>query len=503
VSKASLLTPSPLALLRIAGLRRVFSFPAALSSLLAVLAVLTVRGRFSDPDMWWHLRTAQIIWTTHVIPRTDLFSWTTGHHAWVPHEWLSQLTLYGAYSLGGYSGLMLWLCGMSALLLILGYLLCWLYSGNAKVAFVGALLIWLFSTVGLAVRPQLIGYALLICELLLLHLGRRRDARWFLVLPPLFALWINCHGSFFLGLAVAAMYLFSAWFRFRCGSLIAEPWDPATRNRLSVMLLLSVGAVFLNPVGYRQVVYPVQTMVGLPQLIQATQEFQPTALHSTRGIALLGTIGCVMLLLIVRRAELHWHELLLLAAGTWLALGHERLLFVFGILVAPILCRMLAPSWEGYDVARDRILPNAVLMALALGLAVAAFPSRRNLTAQVDRANPVKAVDFVKRQHLNGPMLNEFVYGGYLIWAAPEHPVFIDGRGDIFEWTGVVQEYGNWATLQSDPQGLLEKYHIGFCLLAKDAPMARVLPLLPGWVAVYRDDLAVIFARTPQKVTVQ
>ena len=26
------------------------------------------------------------------------------------HEWLSQLLIYGAYRLGGYSGLMLWLC---------------------------------------------------------------------------------------------------------------------------------------------------------------------------------------------------------------------------------------------------------------------------------------------------------------------------------------------------------------------------------------------------------
>ena len=32
-------------------------------------------------------------------------------------------------------------------------------------------------------------------------------------------------------------------------------------------------------------------------------------------------------------------------------------------------------------------------------------------------------------------MLNEYVYGGYLIWAAPENPVFVDGRADIFEWT--------------------------------------------------------------------
>ena len=27
-----------------------------------------------------------------------------------------------------------------------------------------------------------------------------------------------------------------------------------------------------------------------------------------------------------------------------------------------------------------------------------------------------------------------------LMWAAPEYPVFIDGRTDVFEWTGVLRD---------------------------------------------------------------
>src|SRR5271170_4596276 len=129
-----------------------------LASLLAMLGVLTVRGRFNDPDMWWHLKTGEVIWTTHAIPTTDLFSYTTNHHAWIPHEWLSELLIYGAYRWSGYSGLMLWLCFFTALLLIAGYILCSLYSRNPKTAFLGAMVIWLFSTTGLSVRPQLIGF---------------------------------------------------------------------------------------------------------------------------------------------------------------------------------------------------------------------------------------------------------------------------------------------------------------------------------------------------------
>src|SRR4051794_537376 len=88
----------------------IFSFPVALACMLIVLSVLTVRARLDDPDMWWHLKSGEVISLTHSIPTTDIFSYTTGHHASVPHEWLSQVSIYGAYKVGGYSGLMLWLC---------------------------------------------------------------------------------------------------------------------------------------------------------------------------------------------------------------------------------------------------------------------------------------------------------------------------------------------------------------------------------------------------------
>jgi hypothetical protein len=141
---------------------------------------------------------------------------------------------------------------------------------------------------------------------------------------------------------------------------------------------------------------------------------------------------------------------------------------------------------------------NALFIGMALPAAFLAFPSSRNLEQQVEEQSPVKAVEFIEANHLAGPMLNDHVFGGYLIWAAPEHPVFLDGRTDVFEWTGVFNEFGTWATLRSDPDALLKKYGIGFCLLNRDSPMVRVLPLLPDWKIVYSDSNAVIVARTPE-----
>lgn len=476
-------------------LRRVSSFPTMLGSLLVLLSFVTVRARFNDPDMWWHLKTGEIIWTHHAILTTDLFSYTTNHHAWVPHEWLSQVSIFAAYRLAGYSGLMGWLCVFSAALLLCSYALCTLTSKNAKVGFVGAMLVWFFSTIGLAVRPQMIGYLLLIVELHVLELGRTRTSRWFWLLPPLFAVWVNCHGSFFLGMLVAAVYFFCSFFGFEVGSLVSERWDSRRRVLLGAAVLVSGAALFLNPDGLKQVLYPLDTMFKQQVSLQIVEEWKPLQVGGARGIGLLGVLGCIFLLVLVQRCRLWLYELMLLGLGTWAALSHERMLFVFGVLAAPILSRLLSPFWEGYKAAKDPFIANAIMVLLVLFGVYWTFPDRQNLEKQVREQNPIQAVEFLKQRHFTGRILNDYGYGGYLIWAAPEIPVFVDGRGDVFEWTGVLADYARWETLQEDPNLVLDKYRVEVCLLPKGSPMVRVMGLLRGWRQVYSDDMSVIFAR--------
>jgi hypothetical protein len=243
------------------------------------------------------------------------------------------------------------------------------------------------------------------------------------------------------------------------------------------------------------ILYPVDTMLHMPVLVGNVAEYAPLNMTEARGVALLAILLCSFLLLAIGKSTLYWEELALLAIGTWMAVSHMRMLFVFGILAAPVLSRQLSKLWEGYDAANDRPGLNAAFMALAIVVAYLAFPGKANLEQQVEEGSPVKALEFAQANHLKGPMLNDHVYGGYLMWAAPEYPVFIDGRTDVFEWTGVLSEFGNWATMRTDPNVMLKKYGVGFCLLTRQSPMAQVLPLLPDWKTVYADSNAVIVER--------
>ena len=174
------------------------------------------------------------------------------------------------------------------------------------------------------------------------------------------------------------------------------------------------------------------------------------------------------------------------------------MLFVFGIFAAPILSRMLSNSWEGYESERrSSIWPNAACdRSLVLLISFFAFPSREDLAAQVAEEQPGQGGRVHPRSHhLAGPMLNDYTDGGYLIWAMPEHPVFVDGRGDVFEWTGVLQEFGQWATLETDPNTLLDKYDIQFCLLESSRPWPMFFRSCPTGSRLLRCQ-SVIFVRT-------
>ena len=474
----------------------IFSFPVMLSLALVVLSVLTVRTRFNDPDLWWHLKVGATIWNTHSIPSADSFSFTAANHAWIAHEWLSETVIYGAYRAGGYTGLMAWLCTFPSLLFVLVYALCSLYSGSAKISLLGGMLAWFFGTIGLSIRPHILGYLCLVVELLVVHLARTRTRHWFWALPPLFALWVNLHGSFIMGLMVLGIVFACSWFEFRAGSLVCSRWPADLRRVLGIAFVLSIGALFLNPIGWRLVFYPFDLVFKQTQNLSSVTEWQPLDLLDPRAAALFAVAAFFFLMALARQADLRLEELAMLALGFGLAVRHNRMMFVFGILAAPIVCRLLANAWDRYDPARDLRLANAVMMGAAVWIIVAAFPGTEKIEQQVAKTSPVEAVDYIRQAGLTGRMLNDYEFGGYLIWAMPDQKVFIDGRCDLFDWTGVLTEYGRWATLVEDPKLLLDKYHIDYCLLRKTAPQTRVLRYLPGWSKLYEDDLAAIFVRS-------
>ena len=47
-------------------------------------------------DIWWHLKTGQLIWETGGVPRTDWYTYTNPDAEWIDLHWGFQLIVAGS-----------------------------------------------------------------------------------------------------------------------------------------------------------------------------------------------------------------------------------------------------------------------------------------------------------------------------------------------------------------------------------------------------------------------
>jgi len=97
---------------------------------------------------------------------------------------------------------------------------------------------------------------------------------------------------------------------------------------------------------------------------------------------------------------------------------------------------------------------------------------------------------------MSGRVFNDWVWGGYLIWNAPESKVFIDGRGDPYAPNGVFQDY-KAALSSQNPQTVLDKYRVDYVLMPSDSQLGTLLRNNPAWSVRFSDDASVLLQRSP------
>ena len=479
--------------------RRVFTFPAALASLLAVTVFATARQSLSDPDIWWHLRNAEYLLTHFKLPRFDAFSFTVIGHPWINHEWLAEIPYYLAWRAFGLIGIKT----VSLILLesiFLGLLyLCWQVSGNVKASTLVCLFAVMLGSVSFGPRTLLFGYDYLLVLLIILERFRSRGKAPLWVLPPLFCLWINTHGSWSLGMVALAIVVASGLVGGQWGRLTSERWAPSQLRKLGIAMAASVAALFVNPYGYRLVLYPLDLAFHQKLNIAHVAEWVSVDFHDFRGKLALFLIVVLLVGALLSKHQWKLYEVGLILFGLYSGLTYIRFLFLVAIFAAPLLAKFL-DFIPPYQREIDKPLANAMIMAAVAGFMVGGFPSAASLQKSIDRDYPTEAISYLKAHPPAGPVLNYYLWGGYMEWNSREIPTFVDSRVDIFEYAGVFQDYINLLGLK-DPDKILNKYKIQYVFFPPGEPLTYVLRHDPRWREIYTGQVSVIFERSERGMT--
>ena len=479
--------------LRYGGAFRLFSFPVmCLFLLIPVIFGFSVRN-IAEPDIWWHLRNGAQIALHHSIPRVDTYSFGAAGSPWMDHEWLSEVPYFAAYNVAGLRGLLAVYFGVLVLIYAGVYYRSCNSGADCKSATVTTLLAILLGVVSIGPRMLLFGWLCMVVLLLLLD-RFRQTGRGLWLLPPLFALWINFHGSWLFGIVVIVLAVISGMVQGEWGSVLASKWTPSELRKLASALVLSVGALFLNPFGYKLVFYPFNFLFHQSSNATYTQEWQPVDFTSGGGKVALFLIFALFAAAWFSNRRWPLFEVLLTSFALWAGLSHVRMLFFAGLVVPPILAARLN-LFRPYDPDIDKPWLNAaIILGLIAGM-IFYFPSAATLRADIDSQYPTAALAFMERQHVQGRIFNADWWGGYMEWNTPELKPFTDGRADIFIYNGSFDDHVT-ANLIGNSFEVMDKYRIDYALLEPATPLAYLLEHSTAWRTVYSDKVSILLERT-------
>ncbi len=475
--------------------RKIVSFPVLLAVALAACVYLFDSGSIADPDIWWHLRNAEVLTNTHSVVRQDLYSFTAAGSPWINEAWLGELPYYFGWQWLGIRGIYLVMLIQTELILLGVFALSYFASRNIKAAFLASSLgVWL-ATVSFGPRTLLIGWICLLAELFLLEQFKRgKDLLWWLV--PLFILWINLHGSWLIGMVLFWTFCACGIVSGNWGRVEATRWTGSKFRKLVLVGGFSVAGLFLNPYTYHLVSYPFNVAFQQKLNVGHVEEWMSVDFHTVRGKILFAMLAAMIVLALVRRRRWRLDDLAFLLIGLYAALTYSRFLFLAAILITPILAAEL-DFLPPYRPSVDKPWLNAVLI-VAIGAACAwRFPAEETLQRDTVRTYPVTALEYLKEFHPEGRVLNDYLWGGYLIWNVPHIPVFIDSRVDIFEYNGVFADYLDLTQLRNSLD-ILDKYNIRYVLYRKNSPVAVLLMNTAGWKIRYQDATTALFERREQ-----
>jgi hypothetical protein len=450
-------------------------------SVLILVAVL-LTGMLQKPaweledwDLWWHLADARILLTTHHFIHIEPYSFTVAGQRWINPEWLSEIPYWIGYKSIGLTGIYLvTLGGLVANLLVLYWRSC-LVSRHAVAAFWMSALGFALMTINEGPRTIILAYLALSIEMAILEACERGNSRLLWLLPPIFCVWINMHGSAILGLCLLALYILCGCFPFKKGIFDQNRWSASEFRRLLIVFLASAAALFINPYGWRLVWNPFDMLLNQKLMISIMQEWQPMDLSMNIGKASVIAIGLTIVANCIHSRKWKVYELAFILYAWYTAFAHIRFAFLAAVLTIPMLAKDMARSFFGEPDKKTIPAINALFAAIAICAVVYLFPAESTLQQGLAAKYPMQIIASIQP---SWRIYNEDSTGGMM--ALESKPHFFDTRDDTFEKHGVMQDLLSIMSLRQ-PLELLDKYRIDHALTHANSALAYLLERTPGW----------------------
>ncbi|HPH54973.1 MAG TPA: hypothetical protein PLL41_03800 [Smithella sp.] len=464
-------------------------------SLLPVLILLKYPVDRIDYDVWWQMAHGQYYLMHHTLKMDlSMFSWTPTDPTWIYNTCLGSIAVYLFYHWAEGFGLWLfqWLIFSGVFLSFYLFLRSIHQRLDINSATVIAAVAMACSISCRYYKPELFS-ALLFCwtAYIFFHIKIRGNRYLFYLFPPIFTFWVNLHGAFivglaFLGLAFAGEFLNRIFFPKK--SLKTEDL-----MHFGLALILSGAATLLNPYGIdylKSLVPTIMHAVGVgdysgpydkfvlayaslwPYLKKMGPELFGVGMTAWILTLMMMSIACLVAYELMKHKSCDFALCIVSLAMYWKGMETSRASYFFPIVFFFIFYYLLVSRLQMAKFGSRATVFSIMVFIFFFGM-VSFFnikygADNKWFGRDLDGYVPVQEVEFLKKYKLPGPVFNDYVIGGYLLWKLyPDYKVFIDPRGGLYR-NQVFPDYMEFTirhVSRDDIRRFREKYPFNIAIL--------------------------------------
>lgn len=485
-------------------------------------------GQLKDQDAGLHLKTGEWILTNLKVPHDQLFSYSIEGMPWLDHSWLFQVLIFIIFKF-------LW--GINALIFfkaVLVSLTLWVilksFLNKVNTAFF-LVTGWLVSGLFLdraPVRPELV--SALFLALYLYILFNKKDLRWLILIQ---FVWVNTHGYYIFGPILLLLFIFSEFVKYKI--LLPFDWNKAgyfdkkaEYNKGLIVFVILLFISIISPYGADNFSYP---FFAINNFLHGVDNFYHVnelsfvkfsdILFTKKYILLTCSIFLYMVSLLFNIRKIDLFNLLIFWSFLFMYYIANRNSIFFAIascfsILDNFKTENLPEIKKYFNFRYAGIFSMIIVCSLGFYIICRQFFRFKNLSKGyvysedlefksylfgIDAEKyPGKAVDFMLKNNIKGPIFNSFDISGYLVWKMyPSYKMFIDARTEVYgkrfidDFMRSTIDFEKWRQLS-------ERYKFNAVILdysSLDIYYYLIKSLYKNneWRLVYFGDNAVIFVK--------
>lgn len=437
----------------------------------------------------------------------NFYSYTEPSFEVINHHWLTGVIHYLINQNYGFEALSLFHIVFIALAAMFFFLSARRLA-NIDFALISLVFMILVLVSRTEVRPESISYALMGLQFYVLTLYRLQKLSLKYLLIILFLLqvfWVNAHIFFCIGLVVAGAFYLESVIQSR------SIFQGSTRNYLVILFTMMVASL-INPFGLEGLLVPLNIFRNYPYMLVENQSIFFMQARSPQIIfyyyvELIALVNIGLWFLTFKKAKqsirvfvkANFANLFISIIFMILAFKTNRAIPIFVLYIIPVLSQNLFYLTK-QKLSKPVLAYSLLIIYLLSFLYIFDFPKRKIQLGLA--AGQLKSIEFFRAANIQGPILNNYDIGGYLIYNLfPQHRVFVDNRPEAYSEKFFNEIYKPMQESETIWQEIDKQFNFNVIFFQRHDNTEHAQPFLirrirdPFWAPVFVDENTIILLK--------